>query len=51
MAAAVEREVGVEPGCLAGSTQALEESCRDVQIDVIGCVAQFSGRALPGNLE
>jgi ubiquinone/menaquinone biosynthesis C-methylase UbiE len=30
---------------LAGLTQALEESFRNVQIDVIGCVAQFSGRA------
>jgi hypothetical protein len=30
---------------LAGLTQALEENFRDVQIEVIGCVAQFSGRA------
>jgi SAM-dependent methyltransferase len=30
---------------LAGLTQALEENFSDVQIDVIGCVAQFSGRA------
>lgn len=30
---------------LAGLRQALEENFRHVEIDVIGCVAQFSGRA------
>jgi hypothetical protein len=30
---------------LGGLTRALEENFRNVQIDVIGCVAQFSGRA------
>jgi ubiquinone/menaquinone biosynthesis C-methylase UbiE len=29
---------------LSGLTEALERSFRNVQIDVIGCVAQFSGR-------
>jgi hypothetical protein len=30
---------------LAGLTQALEASFHNVQIDIIGCVAQFSRRA------
>lgn len=30
---------------LAGLRQALEKTFRDVQIEVVGCVAQFSGRA------
>jgi SAM-dependent methyltransferase len=30
---------------LVGLRQALEENLRNVQVDVIGCVAQFSGRA------
>lgn len=30
---------------LAGLREALEGSFQKVQIDVIGCVAQFSGRA------
>jgi SAM-dependent methyltransferase len=30
---------------LAGLTEALEQNLQHVQIDVIGCVAQFSGRA------
>lgn len=30
---------------LAGLTEALERNFRNVRIDVIGCVAQFSGNA------
>jgi hypothetical protein len=30
---------------LAGLRQALETNLRDIHIEVIGCVAQFSGRA------